>query len=344
LTAEPTLNERIVSGLAHGVLVLDADGRIQTANPAASALLGLAGGSRGDAVPPVLSGVAARALAGPAGTGTEVVQVADEGDSRAVAVQWAPLPGGPGVLLTVVDLAPLQALTARERTRGVLSGIGRLTSHMAHELKNPLGALKLYALLLSKQLREERPEVRELAEKIARSVDHLSTLVSGLTGYGPPASLDLAPVELAGVADGALAAVDPYLRAAEVDVARRYAPAPVTVPADARALGQALGVFLRNAAEAMPRGGTLTVGVAAGPGGAGEVTVGDTGPGMSREALARLFEPFSTTKDSAVGLGMSMARQVIERHGGRVEVTSQPGAGTTVRVVVPGRRGGKSDG
>ena len=65
---------------------------------------------------------------------------------------------------------------------------------------------------------------------------------------------------------------------------------------------------------------------------------------MSAEAQAHLFEPFFTTKTGGVGLGMSMARQVIEQHGGRVEVTSEPGAGTTVRVVVPGPRDGEDDG
>jgi signal transduction histidine kinase len=292
-------------------------------------------------VPRALAGVAQRALADPAGGAAEVVPVSHGDDTRFVAVQWTPLAGGPGVVLSVVDLAPLEAAMAGARTPATLSAVGRLTNYMAHELKNPLGALKLYALLLSRQLKDERANIRELADKIARAVDHLSGLVSGLADFGPPGALDLAPVGLAGVADDALAAAESHLRSAGVDVVRHYDPAPVTVRADARALQKALGVFLRNAIEAMPGGGTLTVGVAPGAAGAGEMTMADTGPGIAPAARARLFEPFFTTKGSGVGLGMAMARQVIEQHGGRVEVTSQPGAGTTVRVVVPGPRDGE---
>ncbi len=99
------------------------------------------------------------------------------------------------MILSLLDLAPLGAAETHERRSAALVGVGRLTNHVAHELKNPLGALKLYALLLSRQLHDARPESRELAEKIARAVDQLSTLVTELAGFGVPEPLEQNAVE-----------------------------------------------------------------------------------------------------------------------------------------------------
>jgi signal transduction histidine kinase len=114
--------------------------------------------------------------------------------------------------------------------------------------------------------------------------------------------------------------------------------------ADADALQAAVTAFVRNAVDAMPDGGRLTVAVRAGQPGEGELTVRDTGPGMTGEVQARLFEPFFTTKTDGIGLGLVSARQVVEQHGGRVEVSSQTGAGTTVRVVLPASKQAGDDG
>jgi signal transduction histidine kinase len=207
---------------------------------------------------------------------------------------------------------------------------------MAHELKNPLGALKLYALLLSRQIREGQEQARELAEKIARAVDQLSAQVSELSAFGAVGTLEAATVSLTAVADGALAAVETEAAARGVQVVPRYQGSP-TVRGDARALRRAILAFVENALDAMASGGTLTITI---DGGAHEpaVAIQDTGTGMEAAVQARLFEPFFTTKADGIGLGMALARQTIEQHGGRVEVTSQPGAGTTVRVVLPGQR------
>jgi len=232
----------------------------------------------------------------------------------------------------------------RDRWRTTLTGVGRLTSHMAHELKNPLGALKLYALLLSRQLRDGQGQARELAEKIARAVDQLSSQVSELSAFGSSGTLELAAVPLAEVAEQCLDAVATDAQILGVEVVRRYDATSPTVRMDARALQRAVLALVRNALDAMPSGGTLTVCVPSGSSAEAELTVRDTGPGMGPEVQARLFEPFFTTKTDGVGLGMAMARQVVEQHGGRVEVSSQLGAGTTVRVVLPGPKQAEDDG
>jgi signal transduction histidine kinase len=139
------------------------------------------------------------------------------------------------------------------------------------------------------------------------------------------------------VGEGLVAAVAERAQATGIEIVRRVPAECPPVPADPRALREALLAFVRNAVEAMPEGGTLTVEVTeAGPE-ALVLAIQDTGPGIAPELQSRLFEPFFTTKREGIGLGMTVAHQVVEQHGGRVEVCSQPGAGTTVRVVLPAR-------
>jgi signal transduction histidine kinase len=343
------LNERIVAELPLGILLLTPGGRIATANPAAQSMLSLSAGFEDReaasvlARTPALAGVAARALDRGAGGGAARVQECVAGRPRTLVVRWTPLDDG-GLLLSIDDLTELQDKDLRARQSATLVGVGRLTNHLAHELKNPLGALKLYALLLSRQVREGKASGGELADKIARAVDQLSGLVSGLAGMGTPGALDLVPVALDGVVDGALAAIEERLRTMEIELVRSRPATPVTVMADAAALQGALTALIRNAVDAMPGGGRLTLGVGPGKSGEAELTVQDTGPGMTAEVQARLFEPFFTTKADGVGLGLVSTRQVIDQHGGRVEVSSQAGAGTTVRVVLPASKQAGDDG
>jgi signal transduction histidine kinase len=344
-----------VAGLPQGVLVVDRAGRVVATNPAVRELLSLDETVEGRdlatalaALPP-LAAVAARALAEPGRRAREVVQVTVAGEPRSLGVQWAPLgplgdDPGDGVIFSLSDLEAELAAGRRERGRASLVGIGRFTNHVAHELKNPLGALKLYALLLSRQLGDARPEGQQLAEKVARTVDQLSAVVSEISGVGPPAALELAPTDLAGVADACLNAVDERVRSSGVEVVRRYDEAPVMVRGDARALRQAVLAFVQNALDAMPGGGTMTVGVTGAGDRDGELTVRDTGPGMPGTVRARLFEPFFTTRSEGIGLGLTIAGQVIEEHAGKIEVKSQPGSGTTVRVVLPAPKQAGDDG
>jgi two-component system sensor histidine kinase TtrS len=318
------------------------------ANAAAQSVLGLPAGVEGREAGKALAGapavaeLAERALRKPSEGTPTVVRVGEGERVRALAVEWAPVPDetGGGVILWLDEVGEAGR---GERGQATLRGIGRLTSHMAHELKNPLGALKLYALLLSRQMREGQEQARELAEKIARAVDQLSTEVSSLSAFGPAATLEATTISLTAVADGCLAAVDTDAAARGIQLVRRYEASP-TVRADARALQRAVLAFVQNGLEAMTSGGTLTVAVAGAGSPEAEVAIQDTGAGMPPQVQVRLFEPFFTTKPDGIGLGMALARQTVEQHGGRVEVSSQPGAGTTVRVVLPGQRQAGDDG
>jgi signal transduction histidine kinase len=338
--ASPSVGARVVESLAQGVIALDPHGRVLHANPAARALLGLAGRVEGQdlgsmlAEAPEVGRVATTALTQPAGLPVRI-----GGRPRLLGVHWAPLRGEDGsapagVVLSLVDLSAARTAEAAARQLAALAGVSRLTHRVAHDLKNPLGALKLYALLLERHVREAKPDGRELTEKIARAIDHLAAVVTEVTAFGLPGPLDRSAVALAPLADASLATLAERVASAGVEVVRRDEPG-VTALADARALRRVLDGLVENALDAMKSGGRLTVSSGRTTAKEVEVAVEDTGAGMPADVQARLFEPFFTTKTDAVGLGMAIASQVIGQHGGRIEVRSEPSVGTAVRIVLP---------
>jgi signal transduction histidine kinase len=346
-----SLNERAVASVEQGIVVLDCQGRVLLANPAARSLLGLGEDVEGRTVVDLLGEVPEIVRLGTAGAGgpdrgqRQEVQAVIGGRRRALAIQAASLdagsaPGAPaGVVLSITDLTGQRAARADAQPAAVLDGLGRLGRYLAHQLKNPLGALKLYVLLLERELQQERSDGRELVGKIARATDQLSDLIGELMTLGVPGPLERAPIALGGLVEECLAAVSERVAALGVRVVREDA-ADLEVPADARLLRRVLGALVDNALDAMPMGGTLTLsGFRPAPGTAEEIEllVGDTGTGMSPDVQARMFEPFFSTKTrtNATGLGLTIASHVIALHGGRVEVRSQPGHGTVVRVALP---------
>jgi signal transduction histidine kinase len=343
--ASPSVGARVVESLAQGVIALDPHGRVLHANPAARALLGLAGRVEGQdlgsmlAEAPEVGRVATAALTQPAGIAWTELPVRIGGRPRLLGVHWAPLRGEDGsapagVVLSLVDLSAARTAESAARQLAALAGVSRLTHRVAHDLKNPLGALKLYALLLERHVREAKPDGRELTEKIARAIDHLAAVVTEVTAFGLPGPLDRSAVALAPLADASLATLAERVASAGVEVVRRDEPG-VTALADARALRRVLEELVENALDAMKSGGRLTVSSGRTTAKEVEVAVEDTGAGMPADVQARLFEPFFTTKTDAVGLGMAIASQVIGQHGGRIEVRSEPSVGTAVRIVLP---------
>ncbi|HLC40473.1 MAG TPA: response regulator [Methylomirabilota bacterium] len=242
------------------------------------------------------------------------------------------------VLALFAAQAAVSVKTANDLSRlrsGALTALGRMATQVAHEIKNPLGGLKLYALHLERRLqRQGDPEGRELAQKIANAVDHLSDTVTDITAYGRPVRLSREPVPFNRFLDDCLALVQDRIDAKQARVVRQYDSSLPDAMVDPRELKKALLNFLVNALDAIQPHGELHVGTQRHEG-AVEVTVRDNGEGMTPEVLARIFEPFFTTKEKGTGLGMSIAKGVVELHGGQLTLESTPGKGTTVRVTLP---------
>jgi signal transduction histidine kinase len=212
-----------------------------------------------------------------------------------------------------------------------LAVVGEMGSAVAHGLRNPLASIRSSAeLSLEMPL---SPEARECATDIVAQVDRLEGWIHRLLTYAKPVHADLGPVDINGVVEESLAG---YRR----DLEKRGIAATVELTADlptvrgeAALLAQMIGSLIANAAEAMSSGGTLRL-VTRHDAHRVIVEVADNGPGIAPDAMSMIFTPFFTSKTRGLGLGLPLVRRVVERLGGRVEVRSAPGRGTTVRLLL----------
>src|SRR5712691_6080701 len=226
-----------------------------------------------------------------------------------------------------------------ERLRsGALAALGRMSTQVAHELKNPLAGLRLYARHLAQRLsRAGDAEGQELAGKIAAGVDHLADVVAEITAFGRPPELHRAPTNVQALLDECLELAAARFDATAVEVVREWDPAcPEALLLDARELRKAFLNLIVNAFEALGGSGRLAVTTSyAADAGTLTVTIEDTGVGMSEETMSRAFDLFYTTKPDGTGLGMSIARSVVHLHGGELGLQSWFGHGTRVQVRLP---------
>lgn len=225
-----------------------------------------------------------------------------------------------------------------ERLRsGALAALGRMATQVAHELRNPLAGLRLYARHLGQRLaRAGDGDGAELAEKISSTVDHLASVVAEITAFGRPPELHRAPLALPALLDECLTLAQARRATPGIEVVRAYDPSCPEALLDGRELRKAFLNLILNALEALGPGGRLTVSTTfTAATRAVTVVIEDTGSGMSEETLSRMFDLFFTTKVQGTGLGMAIARSVIDRHGGELAIASTPGQGTRVTVRLP---------
>jgi signal transduction histidine kinase len=220
---------------------------------------------------------------------------------------------------------------ATERTRS-LEGI---TSKVAHELKNPLSAIKGLVQLLARGASDEKS--RERLGVICSEVTRMEGILRDYLSFSRPLEdLKPQPVELGALADDVCSVLEARAEVAGISLQRTGGPA--RVDGDPRRLKEALLNFVSNALEATPRLGTVEIAVV---GCVGEqdarIEIRDTGKGMGAEELARVGTPFFTTREGGTGLGVVLARAVIEQHGGAVTYASDAGRGTRVTLRLPAR-------
>ncbi|HTO11624.1 MAG TPA: response regulator [Candidatus Binatia bacterium] len=225
-----------------------------------------------------------------------------------------------------------------ERLRsGALAALGRMATEVAHELKNPLAGLRLYARHLEQRLdRSGDRDGAGLAQKITSTVDHLASVVQEITAFGRPPELHRAPTALHALLDECVDFARAKCDTPGVEVVRAYDPACPEARLDARELRKALLNLILNGLESLRAGDKLTVTTGYSPETrAVTILVEDTGHGMSEETLTRIFDLFFTTKPQGTGLGMALARSVIDLHGGELTVHSALGKGTRVTIRLP---------
>jgi signal transduction histidine kinase len=213
--------------------------------------------------------------------------------------------------------------------------LGRAAAQIAHEVKNPLAGLRLYAFhLKSKLARSSGKSEIDLVDKIIHTLDHLSEIVERTLDFARPISLSRVRLDFNRIIRESLQLLEPQITANHIKVEQFLSPIELTCLADKALLSSALVNLILNAIQAMPDGGTLML--------KSEkhqhlvtVEVADTGGGISPQNLENVFEPFYTTKSKGLGLGLPYARRVVEQHAGTIEVSSHPGQATRVIVKLP---------
>ena len=230
----------------------------------------------------------------------------------------------------------------RMKERDRLAALGEMAAGLAHEIRNPLGAIKGAAQLLVGP--DGRPigdtsESVEFIGIIVDEVNRLNRVVSQFLDYARPYKGELSEIDVGEVVKKTLALLEQEA-AGKVAIDATFAEGLPQVRADAEQLRQ---VFLNlglNAIQAMTDGGRLSVSTAKRPGRRGapasvEIRFRDTGPGIPRERLRNLFIPFFTTKEKGTGLGLPISQRIVTQHGGTIEVRSEPGKGSTFTVLLP---------
>lgn len=242
-----------------------------------------------------------------------------------------------GVVALFQDLTEVRRLEAASRRQDRLSVIGGMAASIAHEVRNCVNPISGSVEMLQQDLPLTGENAR-LLELIAREAEQMERFVSELLNFTRGRPLHVEETTLEALLDATLDRIrsHPAWRPS-VALQASYGPGPTRVLADSEQLQQVFFNLVLNAVEAMGPVGRLTVSVepAAGPAGECVVELADTGAGMSRETLDRIFEPYYSTKGSGTGLGLAIAHRIVERHRGRMEVTSRPGSGTRVRVYLP---------
>ena len=222
-----------------------------------------------------------------------------------------------------------------------LASIGQMAAAVAHGLRNPLASLRAAAQLA--RHRVDAPAAREQLDAIVEQVDRLDLRIAHLLQFSRPAPFRPLRERVQALVDGALAGFAELLRQRRIELAVHAPAALPDVQVDPMRLEQALTELVSNALDAMPEGGRLDVAtrVEPGAGGAGGVVVDvtDSGPGIAPEILPNLCEPFFTTRPEGTGLGLAIAKRYVEEAGGRLDITSTVGRGTTVRIWLPSASG-----
>jgi signal transduction histidine kinase len=223
------------------------------------------------------------------------------------------------------------------------TAMGRLAAAVAHEIRNPLNFVNLSIDHLREQLPATDPQRGEEFERILGNmkseISRLNRLVGDFLSFGKPMRLDPRPCAVEAVVREVAALVDHKAKDQGIALAIEAEKGLPRVVADPELLKTCFLNLMINAVDAMPQGGLLSISVSRGEVGDGQqqlvVEVNDTGHGMAPDAVRTAFEPYFSTKDTGVGLGLSLTRKIVEDHGGAITLDSQPGRGTTVRIALP---------
>lgn len=246
-----------------------------------------------------------------------------------------------GDLILLQDISDVRRLEERVQRRDRLAAMGEMVGRIAHEIRNPLGSVELFASMLRKDLVHD-PAKRQYAEHISVAVQAMDRLLANLLTYTKPDCSQADRHALRPLLEEVLMLAAHEISKRRIATGLRLAAAAESVWCDAGQLKQALLNVCVNAAQAMPTGGMLRIDAYRDPDSQIDpapirISVSDSGPGIDPAHVSRVFDPFFTTRDEGTGLGLAIVHAIVEAHQGRVEIDTHVGRGTTLTIVLPGK-------
>lgn len=339
------LNQNVIDSIPSGLITLTADGIASFVNPAGVAILGTQpleilgrhvtelGFFTNEEWLVTRSELDLRHV-----VRTEIDEGVVAGQRRSIGFAVSPLTTlegkSSGYTLIFQDLTEMKKLEAELRLKDRMAAVGELSAGIAHEIRNPLAAIAGSVQIL-KNSKSLTPQEQRLMSIVLKESERLNKSISDFLRFVRPQ--EKKPIEF-DVAASLSETLDLLANSPELhekhEIRREIVPASFPLRGDADLIRQVFWNVARNAVQAMPDGGVLTVSTRV-ENGSYNIVFADSGRGMSEADLQRLFQPFRTNFPSGTGLGMAISYRIIQEHGGRIEVTSREGAGTAITVSLP---------
>ena len=344
-------NESIIESINVGLLAVDLDGRVTRLNSALEHILDLRRDAAvGKLVEQLFSDDFADTLWQVLGTdgwrlkdirNIYKLHTATRGNRRLVLnIALAPLQdaqGQTGALVVLEDVTARIGLEEQLQQREKLSSIGLLAAGVAHEVNTPLTGVSSYTQMLLGMLAENDPK-HALLQKVRTQAERATNIVNNLLNFSRSGSAtEFGEIDIAHVLNDTLQLLEPQLRRSQIEIVRNYEMHAPLVYGNAGKLQQVFTNLILNARDAIPDGGRITLSTTTLDDGSLMVEVADTGIGIAAENVAKIYDPFYTTKGvgRGTGLGLAVSYGIVQEHAGHINVESTPGQGTTFRITLP---------